>query len=705
MKFQTPTIGGVRKVIKTGNPTGDAALAAVVAQLNQLTSIVNGFLQAQNTGGGNIVPPPGSGPGGGGGGAGATISLGPGLAGGGPIAGNVPIRLIAPIPWMDVQDGADGDPGPPGIPGPVGATGPQGIPGPAGTGTGGSGGMGQLIFIAPEDGIDGDWIPGPPGMAGAVGATGPTGPAGTGSGGSGVGLMMMIPDEYADDQGFFHPNPSLLDKLTVNGPLFVNTSAIVSGYMTLILGAGVTSTLAFGTGSSGLNLAQINWGAGVMGVVSNDIRLFAGNPPVNTLELAASGVNTINGNTITNASNFFGTALTVLNANHANANGLIVSAGDGTNDTFLFRMVSPQGQVAQLLGDGSMTLGSSTLTSVGPGAMNVSGGYYVNGVPVAQRIGAGLQMILDDNSGDDQGFMPPLPSVLGALTINGGSSPLKLNVGVNGGNAILINGNAATQLNALAFLQAGQTQWTMYEPASDPTLRFFSAAVGDVMVLGSQGSVLIKQPTGNNNGLAVQGAPSNAAVAITGTSTAGLSFGLLVQAGTTATDSAVSFRTAAASHMFDLNGDGSGTFGPSSSLGVKWNTVGAVTVQSPSSGVALTVNAPSGGGNTLVVSDGTNTINFTPASTANINVNNAINMNIGGNPALQIASTKVCTFTTSIGIQGPTPAVTAGQTDLGTTTTSTIITTAGGIALPALAVAAWVVNVNGVKYGVPLFAL
>jgi hypothetical protein len=59
----------------------------------------------------------------------------------------------------------------------------------------------------------------------------------------------------------------------------------------------------------------------------------------------------------------------------------------------------------------------------------------------------------------------------------------------------------------------------------------------------------------------------------------------------------------------------------------------------------------------------------------------------------------------SIGIQGATPAVTAGQTDIGTTTTVTVITTVGGIGLPALASTFWVVNVNGVKYGIPCFAL
>ena len=58
-----------------------------------------------------------------------------------------------------------------------------------------------------------------------------------------------------------------------------------------------------------------------------------------------------------------------------------------------------------------------------------------------------------------------------------------------------------------------------------------------------------------------------------------------------------------------------------------------------------------------------------------------------------------------VGVYGATPTVTAGRTDIGITTTGTVITTAGGISLPALAKTFWVVNVNGVAYGVPCFAL
>jgi hypothetical protein len=69
------------------------------------------------------------------------------------------------------------------------------------------------------------------------------------------------------------------------------------------------------------------------------------------------------------------------------------------------------------------------------------------------------------------------------------------------------------------------------------------------------------------------------------------------------------------------------------------------------------------------------------------------------------ASGEALVVSGAIGVTGATPAVTAGQTDIGVTTTGTVITTAGGIALPALASTFWVANVNGVKYGIPCFAL
>jgi hypothetical protein len=73
--------------------------------------------------------------------------------------------------------------------------------------------------------------------------------------------------------------------------------------------------------------------------------------------------------------------------------------------------------------------------------------------------------------------------------------------------------------------------------------------------------------------------------------------------------------------------------------------------------------------------------------------------------AMTLTSGGAAVISSGLSIKGATPLVTAAQTDLGITTTTTVITTAGGIAIPALASTFWVINVNGVQYGVPCFAL
>lgn len=126
----------------------------------------------------------------------AAIAPGPGLGGGGPVAGVVPINLIAPIPAFIFDDGGgggeEGGPGPPGKDGPPGAAGPAGpavqmipddgedgwhaIPGAAGPpgAPGPPGGLGPAVFMSADDGEDG-WhaVPGPPGLQGPRGEVGP----------------------------------------------------------------------------------------------------------------------------------------------------------------------------------------------------------------------------------------------------------------------------------------------------------------------------------------------------------------------------------------------------------------------------------------------------------------------------------------------------------------------------------------------------
>lgn len=184
-KVQLPVIGGVRKVVTV--PGSNVAVGTTIAEFGSNTVTLAQLAAALD-----LLVPPNTGTIGGDTPV-ASIALGPGLSGGGPLLGSVPIRLVAPIPVFIMGDegGGDSEPGPPGqqgqqgiagapgvsnIPGPAvfmlandgedghdavpgspGAAGPQGNPGTAGA-------IGPAVFMVVEDGIDGD--PGPPGVPG-----------------------------------------------------------------------------------------------------------------------------------------------------------------------------------------------------------------------------------------------------------------------------------------------------------------------------------------------------------------------------------------------------------------------------------------------------------------------------------------------------------------------------------------------------------
>lgn len=153
-KFQVPSVGGIRKVIKLNQQVGTTiaefgAGTITLAQLKSSLGIVNGSGGATNTGGGNI-----------GTGSNGAIALGPGLSGGGPIVGAVPIYLNAPPALLSFE----GEPGEDGLPGVIGRDGKAGANGaPGATGFGLDGDQG-------EDGLPG--LAGPPGGTGATGASG-----------------------------------------------------------------------------------------------------------------------------------------------------------------------------------------------------------------------------------------------------------------------------------------------------------------------------------------------------------------------------------------------------------------------------------------------------------------------------------------------------------------------------------------------------
>jgi len=185
-KAQVPVVGGIRKVVQTGATTtvgttiaefgsNTVTLAELAYYINQLLPTSSGTVGT---------------------GTEATLVPGPGLSGGGPLLGAVPLLLTAPIPFLSADDGG-GDDGPPGPPGPPGKAGTSGVPGttvmlpadeyddpvvipglPGAAGMpGATGPSGSTIFVPPEEleGEAGVPVPGPMGPAGTAGATGPAG--------------------------------------------------------------------------------------------------------------------------------------------------------------------------------------------------------------------------------------------------------------------------------------------------------------------------------------------------------------------------------------------------------------------------------------------------------------------------------------------------------------------------------------------------
>lgn len=163
-KVQVPVIGGIRKVIQAGavaSGTTISEFGANTVTLAQLAQALSGFLGVIGSSGSNLI----------GGGNEATITVGPGLSGGGPVLGNVPIRLTAPIGYASYGDAeVEVEPA---IPGPRGYTGSQGAPG-------------QTVWMQGEDGEDGQR--GATGVQGVQGIQGPIGPSGSGGGSWGAYL-------------------------------------------------------------------------------------------------------------------------------------------------------------------------------------------------------------------------------------------------------------------------------------------------------------------------------------------------------------------------------------------------------------------------------------------------------------------------------------------------------------------------------------
>jgi hypothetical protein len=578
-KYQVPTVGGLRKVIRPGSTASSgttiAGLEGTTLTIQQLAQLLANLT---NTGGGNI-----------GTGAEAAIQVGPGLSGGGSLVGVVTIRLTAPAGAFGIvaEDGADGDMGPPGPPGAAGARGAIGPVGPQG-----------------DDGADGDiGPPGAPGVSGAPGATGAPGPAGP--------VVAFLADDGADgDLG--PPGPP--------GPL------------------GATGA----TGSTGLT-GGVGPTGPVVAFLADDGADGDLGPPGPPGPLGATGATGTPGST---------------GAPGAAGPALFITADDGADGD-----LGPPGPPGL---QGAMGATGSTGATGGVGAQGPAiffladdgsdGDIGVPGVAGATGhagpAGGGSGLIPDEPMQDDGMITYPYN---GPVSFVGPSS---FTYGGNAGNAFpltvrntsLVAGNGqgllveagTSNLDAVVSVVNASASAGYFVIFGDGSSQLGPATGTRGITISTQGALTVLTPSSNNlNALYVSGATNAYAIKAQGALTTGQSLGLLVQAGFSNADAAFALVNALGNQIYcEIFGDGSGSLGPQQSVkGCTWATSG------------------------------------------------------------------VFTFLQSIAAKGATPAVTAGQTDIGTTTTATVITTAGGIALPALAKTFWVVNVNGVAYGVPCFAL
>lgn len=139
-KAQLPVVGGVRKVIQV--PGATTTVGTTIAEFGSATVTLAQLAAALN-----LMVPPNSGL------VGnsdtATLTVGPGLSGGGPMLGNVPIRLTAPIPAFVFGDEGGGDDGIMAIPGRDGVTGATGAQGP----------QGAALFMLADDPDDFFFVP------------------------------------------------------------------------------------------------------------------------------------------------------------------------------------------------------------------------------------------------------------------------------------------------------------------------------------------------------------------------------------------------------------------------------------------------------------------------------------------------------------------------------------------------------------------
>lgn len=266
--------------------------------------------------------------------------------------------------------------------------------------------------------------------------------------------------------------------------------------------------------------------------------------------------------------------------------------------------------------------------------------------------------------GPSTGSLPFTISTAGNVVVNAPTSGLALTVvGTGTGDTMVLDCPAATRFTDILFNNNGTLKAQVIWDNTNVALELFTPSRG-ISIAGSTGAVTVTTPS-SGVALTVNGLNGSAAANFTNSTNP------FIQV----TDGTVT------AYMQGVTGVPSARFGSltnhtteivtNATVRLSITNAGVATFNAPSAGTTLTVRAVAAGTNAFAVSDGTNSLNFTPNTTCLLNVNNALALQIAGTAALSIASTRDITCSTRLGMSGTAPA--AQVTGFGTPTGGTVV--------------------------------
>jgi hypothetical protein len=207
---------------------------------------------------------------------------------------------------------------------------------------------------------------------------------------------------------------------------------------------------------------------------------------------------------------------------------------------------------------------------------------------------AGASTALGINHAGNVSIAAPSSGVAATITALATQAALELSTGG------LFQLDSSGSVVAVAMNSVGADYGQIYNVGTQKWALGYGASVVTpgtaVLTWNATGNVVIPAPS-SGIPLTTTGPAGNWAVEFIGSSTSGSSYGLLVESGTTAADYALYITDYGnTAQYFIIKGDGSGTLGPSTSLGLSWNATGNVVIPAPPSGIGLQVEGPTAAG-------------------------------------------------------------------------------------------------------------